>query len=61
MFQKGHIVSEEMKRKMSESHKGKKFSDEHKKKIGESHKGKPSGNLGKKHSHSEETKRKMSL
>src|SRR3990167_7321219 len=36
MFQKGHIVSEEMKRKTS-------------------------GNLGKKHSHSEETKRKMSL
>ena len=55
---KGHIVSEEMKRKLSESNKGKILSDETKRKISESHKGKPSGMRGI--SHSEEAKRKIS-
>ena len=50
----GRIYDEEVKRKMSESHKGKPrkpFSEEHKRRIGEGRKGKPV---------SEEAKRKMS-
>ena len=50
--------SEEHKRKLSESKKGKKFSEEHKKKLSEAHKGKSTWNKGK--HHSEETKRKIS-
>ena len=46
--------SEETKRKISESLKGKKLSEEHKRKISESHK----GMLGK--HHTEETRRKLS-
>lgn len=47
----GKKLSEETRKKMSESHKGKTLSDEHKRKIGEAHKGK---------THSEETKKKIS-
>lgn len=73
---KGKHLSEETKRKMSESHKGKHFSEEHKEKISKTKKGKPSNRKGKKlgpfseehkrnisEAHkkvSEETKRKMS-
>ena len=65
-FWLGKKHSEEHKRKLSETHKkfyqeggkswniGKKLSEEHKKKMSESQK-------GKKHPHSEETKRKISL
>ncbi len=52
--------SEEHKRKLSESHKGKKFSKEHKRKLSESHKGQFIGfkhpNYGKKRSISEREK-----
>lgn len=54
----GGSFSEETKRKISESHKGKQLSEEHKRKLSESHKGKPSPNKGK--PLSEETKRKVS-
>ena len=54
---KGVPMSEESKRKMSESRKGKLHTEETKKKISESNKGKPSAMLGKKHS--EESKKKM--
>jgi 5-methylcytosine-specific restriction endonuclease McrA len=68
-------LSEEHKRKISESQKGRIFSEEHKRKISEACKGRPNGMLGKKHSietrhflselntgkhHSEEAKRKIS-
>ena len=62
---KGRKLSEETKRKISESHKGKpawnkglKASDETRRKMSESHKGKPVWNRGI--PHSEETRRKMS-
>ena len=48
---KGRILSEETKRKISESNKGKIFSEEHKRKLSESHKGQMV---------SKETRRKMS-
>lgn len=61
----GEIPCEEIRKKMSTSHKGiniwmkgKTFSEETKKKMSLSKKGKPSGMLGKKHS--EESKKKMS-
>ena len=61
----GHYHSEETKKKIGESHKGrtspnkcKPMSEVQKRKIGESHKGKPSPNKGK--HHSEETKKKIS-
>jgi len=47
----GNYHTEETKRKLSKSNKGKKLSKKHKEKISESHKGKK---------HTEETKRKMS-
>lgn len=57
---KGKHVSEETKKRLSESHlgqrgfwKGKKLSDEHRKKLSKSHEGKP-------HPHSEETRKKLS-
>ncbi len=43
----GHKLSEETKRKMSETHKGKIQSEEHKRKISEANKGKPARNKGK--------------
>ena len=64
---KGRKLSEETKRKISESHKGKPawnrglkniYSDESRRKMSESHKGKPVWNRGI--PHSEETRRKMS-
>ena len=58
---KGKHLSEETKRKMSESHKGKHFSEEHKEKISKTKKGKPSNRKGKKLGpFSEEHKRKLS-
>lgn len=58
---KGKHLSEETKRKMSESHKGKHFSEEHKEKLSKTKKGKPSNRKGKKLGpFSEETKKKMS-
>ena len=53
-----HKVSEETKKKMSESKKGKKHSEEAKKKMSEAKKGKPSPNKGK--LFSEEHKNKLS-
>ena len=47
----GFLMSEETKRKMSDSKKGKHFSEEHRKKLSESHKGRY---------FSEETRRKLS-
>ena len=64
---KGRKLSEETKRKISESHKGcvawnkglkNIYSDETRRKISETHKGKPAWNRGI--PHSEETRRKMS-
>ena len=57
----GSSVSNETRRKMSESHKGQKkppFTDKHKNNLSESHKGQTSGMKNKKHT--EESKRKMS-
>lgn len=69
-------LSEEHKKKISDSNKGKKFSAEHIQRLSDSHKGKTTWIAGKTHSnesrdkirkanigkkHSEETKRKMSL
>ena len=52
-------LSEETKRKISESNKGKHYaSDETRKKLSKVHKGKPTWNKGK--SHSEKTKKKIS-
>lgn len=71
----GFTVSEETRKKISESHKGRKFSEEHKRHISESKKGiKHTPEQNKKHSesmkceknpfwgrqHTEETKRKIS-
>lgn len=53
------IYSEEVRKKMSEAHKGKKLSEEHKLKLKLSRKNKPSYMQGKHHSN--ETKLKMSL
>lgn len=38
-FKKGHIVSIELRKKVSETHKGRKLTTEHRKKIGEHFKG----------------------
>lgn len=54
----GRIFSEEHRRKISESHKGKRFSEETRKKMSESLKGEKHPNFGK--HHSAETRRKMS-
>ena len=54
---KGKQLSEETKRKLSESHKGRTFSEEWKKKLSEANKG--NKNMLGKH-HSDETKRKIS-
>ena len=54
----GAVRSEEFKKKLSETKKGKSRSEETKRKISEARKGKPSPNYGK--THSEETKRKIS-
>ena len=51
---KGHIVSEETKRKISEAHRGISLSEEHKRKLSEAHKGKS------RTPHSDETRRKIS-
>lgn len=51
-------LSDETKKKMSLSHKGKKLSEEHKRNIGLSEKGEKNHFFGKKHT--EETKKKMS-
>lgn len=56
-FKKGHIMSEETRRKISEANKGRILSKEHKKKISEAHLKNPVW-LGKKLS--EEHKRKLS-
>ena len=53
-WNKGKRLSEETKKKMSESHKGKILSEEHKKNLSKNHKG-----MKGKH-HSEETKKKLS-
>lgn len=62
MANKGRKLSDEHKRKLSESMKGKKHSEEHKRKISESLKGCKPWNTGKTGciTHSEETKRKIS-
>lgn len=57
---KGFGISEETKKKISESSKGKKMSEEAKKKISESEKGKEPWNKGKSGIYSEDTLRKMS-
>lgn len=53
----GEIPTEEVRRKLSEAHRGKKLSEEHRRKIGEFWKGKPSRYKGK--HHTEEYKMKM--
>ena len=58
LHNKVRIFSEETRKKMSESKKGKKLSEEHRKKISESRKGENHPMYGKKHS--EETRKKMS-
>ena len=55
---KGRALTEETRRKMSESHKGHSVSDESRRKISETKKGQPSPMKGK--IHSEESLRKMS-
>ena len=55
---RGGVPSEETRRKMSATQKGKHHSEEIKKKISEANKGKPAHNKGK--TMSEETRRKMS-
>ena len=57
-FKKGHIMTAEVREKLSNSHKGKHLSEEHKRKISEANKGCKSWSEGK--HHSEETKKKMS-
>lgn len=57
-FKKGHIVTPEVRKKLSKAHVGKKLSEKHKKKISESLKGKTTWNKGI--PHSKETKKKMS-
>ena len=63
-YWKGRPQSEEHKRKIAESmrgkNKGRPQSEEHKRKISEAKKGKPAWNKGKGKPLSEETKRKMS-
>ena len=54
IWNKGKHLSEETKRKISETKKGKQFSEEHKRKMSDNHVG-----MSGKH-HSAETKRKMS-
>ena len=55
-----YIHTEETRKKISESLKGKIFSKEHRRKLSESHKGKVTWNKGKKGMFSEETIRKIS-
>jgi len=58
VYKKGHILSEESRRKISEANKGKHLSEETRKKISEAHKGKISSMKGK--HWSEEIKKRMS-
>jgi len=58
-WRKGKPLTEEHKRKISESLNGKKLSEEHRKKLSESHKGQIPWMKGK--HHSEETKKKISM
>ena len=55
---KGHSVSEETRKKISEALKGRHLSEEHRRKMSEARRGKTTWNKGK--HHTEETKRKMS-
>ena len=55
---RGGVPSEEVRKKISETKKGKPMSEEQKKKISEARKGTPAPNKGK--HHTEESKRKMS-
>ena len=52
--------TDETRKKISESHKGKVFSEEHRRKLSNSHKGKATWNKGKKGIFSKETIRKIS-
>lgn len=54
-FRSGHVLSEETRKKMSKSHKGKVFSEEHKANLRKNHTRPMKGRT-----HSEETRRKMS-
>ena len=58
LHKKGRTLSEECRRKISESNKGKNLSEETRKKMSEAHKGKSTWNKGK--SMTEETKLKLS-
>lgn len=55
---KGVTLSDETRRKLSESHKGKHHNEESRRKMSESHKGEKNPFYGK--HHSDETRRKMS-
>ena len=58
LHNKCRMVTEETRKKMSESHKGKHLSENHRKKLSEANKGKSTWNKGK--SMTEETKQKLS-
>ena len=61
--QTGGLLTDEVKQKMSDAHKGKKFTDEHKRKIGDAVSGEKNGMFGKSaflgKNHTEETKQVM--
>ena len=57
LHNKCRMVTEESRRKMSESHKGKHLSENHRKKLSEANKGKSTWNKGK--SMTEDTKQKL--
>lgn len=61
-FRDGHIVSEETRKKISQSRKGIQFTEEHIKNLSESHKGNITWNKGKKglYKASEKTRKKQS-